>query len=152
MSIVEQLKEKFGDKIDVFVKTKKRVYITVAKENAKEVVRYCFRDLGARFSIASGVDTPIGVEIIYHMAFDRHAMVVSVRVLVKKPELEMESFTDFMPAVNWIEREIHEMFGVNFIGHPDLRRLLLADDWPEGEYPLRKKTFESEKENEERVK
>jgi Ni,Fe-hydrogenase III component G len=150
MSILEQLKEKFGDRIAIFEKSKKRIYVTVAKEKAKEVVRFLFRDLGARFSTASGVDTRSGIEILYHMTFDRHNMIVSVRTLVEKPELSMESFTDFMPAADWIEREIHEMFGVNFIGHPKLEKLLLPDDWPEGEYPLRKKTFESEKENVER--
>jgi NADH:ubiquinone oxidoreductase subunit C len=106
--------------------------------------------MGARMSIASGVDTRPGIEILYHMAFDKHNMIVTVKVLVKKPELEMPSFTDFMPAAEWIEREIHELLGVNFIGHPRLEKLLLPDDWQEGVYPLRKKTFESEKENIER--
>jgi Ni,Fe-hydrogenase III component G len=70
--------------------------------------------------------------------------------LVEKPELKMDSFTDFMPAADWIEREIHEMLGVDFVGHPNLTKLLLPDDWPEGNHPYRKQTFESEKENDER--
>jgi len=43
-----------------------------------------------------------------------------------------------MKCAEWIEREIHEMFGVNFKGHPNLKHLLLKDDWPEGNYPLRR--------------
>ena len=150
MSIVEQIKEKFKDKVEIFEKSKKRTYVTVAKENAKELVRYLFKDLGARMAIASGVDTRPGIEILYHMTFDKLNTIVSVRVLVKKPELEMPTFTDFMPAAEWIEREIHELLGVKFIGHPNLATLLLADDWEPGVFPLRKQSFESEKENAER--
>jgi Ni,Fe-hydrogenase III component G len=72
------------------------------------------------------------------MAFDRLGVIVSVRVLVEKPELKMPSLTEIIPATEWIEREIHEMLGVDFIGHPNLERLLLPDDWPEGVYPFRK--------------
>ena len=150
MSVLNQIKSQFGDKLDIFEKSKKRIYITVAKEDAKEVVRYLFKDLGARLSIASGVDTRPGIEILYHMVFDKHNMIVTVKVLVKKPELEMPTFTDFMGAANWIEREIHELLGVNFAGHPNLATLLLPDDWQPGMFPLRKKTFESEKEGIER--
>jgi len=150
MNVVAEIQEKFKNKIEVFEKSAKRVYVTVPKPDAKELVRFLLLELGARFSIASGVDTRSGIEILYHMAFDELGLMVSVRTLVEKPELAMETFTDFMPAADWIEREIHEMLGVNFIGHPHLERFLLPDDWPEGVYPFRKKTFESEQENPER--
>lgn len=139
MSIVEEIKAQFKEKVDIFEKSKKRIYVMVAKADAKEVVRYLFRDLGARMSIASGVDTRPGIEILYHMVFDKHNMIVTVKVLVKKPELEVPTFTDFMPAAEWIEREIHELLGVNFIGHPRLETLLLPDDWEPGVFPLRKR-------------
>lgn len=150
MGPIEQIKNKFGRTIEVFEKSTNRVFISVAKGEAAEVVRYLFREMGARFSIASGVDTRAGIEILYHMSFDRHNIVVTVKAMVEKPALEMQSFTGFMPAADWIEREIHEMFGVKFIGHPKLDPLLLPEDWPEGVYPLRKNSFDSEKENMER--
>lgn len=151
MNIVEQIKNKFKDKVDIFEKSKKRVYVTVkTTEDGKELVRFLFKDLEARMSIASGVDTRPGIEILYHMTFDKYNLIVTVKVLAKKPECEMLSCTDFMPAAEWIEREIHELLGVNFLGHPRLKKLLMADDWPEGVYPLRKKTFESTQENVER--
>ena len=53
----------------------------------------------------------------------------------------MASCTDFLPAAEWIEREIAEMFGVKFTGHPQPETLLLPDDWPDGVYPLRKSDF-----------
>jgi Ni,Fe-hydrogenase III component G len=150
VNLTEQINNKFKDKVDILERSKKRIYITVAKEDAKEVVKYLFTDMGARFSMATGIDTRIGIEILYHMAFDKNGTVVSIMTLVPKPELKMPTFTDIIPAAEWIEREIHEMLGVDFIGHPRLERLLLPDDWEEGVYPYRKKTFESEKENLER--
>ncbi len=144
--ITEQLKTKFGDRISILEKNKKRVYLETGIDQVKEVVSYIYRELGARFSTASGIDTRAGVEILYHLALDRQGLMVTVRVLVPKPELKMPSFFSIMPATEWVEREIHEMLGVDFIGHPDPRRLLLPDDWPEGVYPFRKKSFESEKE------
>jgi NADH-quinone oxidoreductase subunit C len=50
---------------------------------------------------------------------------------------EIDSITPIFPGAEWIEREMWEMLGINFSGHPNLKRLLLADDWPEGKYPLR---------------
>jgi len=50
----------------------------------------------------------------------------------------MDSVANVVPAANWIEREMHDLLGVNFPGHPDMRRLILDDSWPEGVYPLRK--------------
>jgi len=146
MKIIDQIKEKFGDKITIFEKSPKRAYIEVPKEEAKEVAQYLFKDLQARFSIATGTDARLGIEILYHFAFDKHDLFVTLRVMALKPEIAMPTFSDIIPATNWIEREIHEMLGVNFIGHPNLTRLLLPDDWKEGEYPFRKKTFDSEKE------
>jgi len=148
MNILEEIRTKFGSKADVLVKSKKRVYVSVSLDDAKDVIGYLFRILGARMSIATGIDTRTGVEMLYHMAFDKHDLVVTVRTVVEKPELKMPTLTDIIPAANWIEREIHEMLGVDFIGHPGLERLLLPDDWQAGEYPFRKKTFDSEKEGE----
>ena len=146
MNIIEEIRTKFGNKVDIFAKSKKRVYASVSIDDAKDVVGYLFGILGARMSIATGIDTRTGVELLYHMAFDKHDLVLTVRTMVEKPELKMPTLTDIIPAANWIEREIHEMFGVDFVGHPNLERLLLPDDWQVGEYPFRKKSFDSEKE------
>jgi Ni,Fe-hydrogenase III component G len=150
VNALEQIKEKFKDKVEIFEKSKRRVYINAAKDDTKDIVRYLFKDMGARFSIATAVDTRLGIELLYHMLFDKDGLIVSIRTLSSKPEIEMPTISDIIPGALWIEREVHEMFGVDFIGHPNLERLLLPDDWEEGVYPFRKKSFESEKENPER--
>ncbi len=117
----------------------RRVYFKVGKENIVKVARFLFSELGLRFSIASGVDTPEGIEILYHFSFDKTGEFFTARViLTDKKHPEIDSLATLFPGANWIEREIWEMLGVNFKGHPNLKRLLLSEDWPEGKYPLRK--------------
>ena len=147
MNVIEEIKNKYGDKVRIVEKSKRRVFVNAAQPDTKELVSWLFRDLKARFSIITGIDVRIGVELIYHMAFDELGVLVSVRTQVAKPELAMPTLTDVIEGSNWIEREIHEMLGVKFIGHPNLTRFLLPDDWPEGEYPYRKKTYGSEQES-----
>jgi Ni,Fe-hydrogenase III component G len=137
--VITKIKEKFSHKIKKLEeKSAKRVYLTVAKEDISEVVRFIYRDLDARFIIASGVDTPEAIEILYHFDFDRINKVVSVRTYVDKASLEIESITPIVRGAEWIEREIWELLGVKFNNHPNLKRLLLAEDWPEGKHPLRR--------------
>ena len=88
--------------------------------------------------IASGLDTRHHFEILYHFTFDSIDLIVSLRVVLPKDKPEIASLAPVLEGANWIEREITEMLGINFIGHPDMRRLLLPDDWPEGVYPLRR--------------
>src|SRR3989339_924482 len=150
MRIDESLTNKFGQQIEVQGKSKRRLFLTVPKAIALEVCRFLKEELGARFSTISGVDTRSAVELLFHLPIDREHLVVTLRVPVAKPDLEMPTATGVYPAANWVEREIREMFGVNFLGHPNLQTLLLPDDWPAGVYPLRKHSYDSEIENTER--
>lgn len=137
--IIENIKVRSGKDLAEFIdKSKTRVYFTIKKEILPKIARYLFNDVRARFSTASGVDTRSAVEILYHFSIDDIGLIVSLRVILEKPNLEIDSLTSIMKCAEWIEREIHEMLGVNFKGHSNLKHLLLKDDWPEGNYPLRK--------------
>jgi Ni,Fe-hydrogenase III component G len=141
MQITEQIKQKLADKIgNWYEHNPRRVYFTVDKKDIREVAKVLFKDLGLRFAIATGTDTPDGLEILYHFSFDKTGQMISARTLIEdKKNPEIDSLTVLSPAFEWIEREIWEMLGINFLGHPNLKRLLLADDWPEGKYPLRQR-------------
>ena len=69
---------------------------------------------------------------------DRQNAYVVVRALVPPHSLEFPAVTPKVPAAVWYEREVRDMFGLQPVGLPDERRLVLPDDWPEGLYPLRK--------------
>jgi NADH:ubiquinone oxidoreductase subunit C len=104
---LDRLKAALGDRlIAVHQKSSKRIYVEVAAEDVTKTSRLMMDELAARFQIATGVDTPTAIEVMY--------------------------------AAEWIEREMWELLGIRFRNHPDLRHLLLSDDWPEGKYPLRR--------------
>ncbi|MDJ0982315.1 MAG: NADH-quinone oxidoreductase subunit C [Kiloniellales bacterium] len=116
----------------------KRVFIEVSPNDVPEASRLMFQDLQARFQIATGVDTPTAIEVLYHWALDSLGCVVTVRTRLNRENPEIESIAPLCPAAEWIEREMWELLGIRFRNHPDLRHLLLRDDWPEGKYPLRR--------------
>ncbi|MEK7867996.1 MAG: NADH-quinone oxidoreductase subunit C [Candidatus Omnitrophota bacterium] len=138
-AIIENIKVRSGKGLIEFTdKSKNRIYFTINKDILTQTVKYLFNDVKARFSTASGVDIRKAVEILYHFSVDEIGLIVTLRVIMDKPDLEVDSLTPLMKCAEWIEMEMHEMLGVNFKGHPNLKHLLLKDDWPEGNYPLRR--------------
>ena len=137
--IIENIKVRAGkDLLDLNDRSERRVYVTIKKEILPKITRYLFNDVKVRFVIASGVDIRKAIEILYHFSIDEIGLIISLRVVLDKSNLEVDSLTSIMKCASWIEREIHELLGVNFKGHPNLKHLLLKDDWPEGDYPLRR--------------
>ncbi len=137
--VVVSIKEKFGKRIKRFHdKSAKRIYMDIDKEDLLDFVRFIFKDLGARFNTATAADHPDDIEIMYHFNFDKLALIVTLRTYAPKKKCEIESLLPIMEGAEWIEREIHELFGVEFKNHPNMRPLLLPDDWPRDKYPLRK--------------
>jgi Ni,Fe-hydrogenase III component G len=137
--LLQVLRQRFSEEIiSVFEKSPKRVYIQIQPDAIVRLAQYLFKEIRARFIIASGVDGRNQMEILYHFTVEDIDLVISLRVTLPKTKLEIASLTSVFTAAHWIEREIHELLGINFVGHPKLKRLLLPEDWPEGVYPLRK--------------
>ena len=118
-----------------------RVYIEIRPETVVEAGQLMFEEIGARFQIATGQDTGEGIEVMYHWALDSEDCLVTLRVTVDREAPALESIAVMCTAAEWIEREIWELLGIEFSGHPDMRHLLLDDAWPEGNYPLRRSEF-----------
>ena len=95
----------------------------------------------ARFIISVGTDKrPLTGDfaILHLFSLDRAHLYVLLESPVPEHDPSIESITEIIPGANWAEREFRDAIGVDADGHPDPRRLLLADDWPEGVFPLRK--------------
>jgi len=139
MSIVDEIKDKLSGKIiNWHEHSAKRAYFSIKPAGIKEIAKFLFKDLGLRFAIATGQDTPQGLEVLYHFSFDKTGQIITVRALIEdKKNPRIDSIAPLFKGAEWIEREMWELLGINFIGHPNLKRLLLADEWPEGKYPLR---------------
>ena len=137
--VLKEIKDKLSKKIlKVYEKSPRRIYIDLKPEDILQAASFIFKDLKARFVIASGVDTREHIEILYHFAFDRLDKIISLRTRLDRKNPEIESLTSIIRGAEWIEREIHELLGVNFRNHPSLKKLLLPDDWPKNKYPLRR--------------
>ena len=116
-----------------------RIYLSCEAENSYAVNKFLFEDVPLRFVTATGIDSDDCFEVLYHYAYDQTSCVITLKSFIRDREKpSIESIAPFLPAAEWIEREIHDILGIEFNNHPDMRRLILADDWPEGVYPLRK--------------
>jgi len=74
--------------------------------------------------------------VIYHIA--SKTALLSLKVPVPKEDPVLPTIVDLIPGAALYEREVHDLFGVDFEGNPDLSPVLLPDGWPDGVYPLRK--------------
>ena len=83
-----------------------------------------FRDASSRFGL------------VYLLASTNSGTRQTVRVMLDEPDLEVDSVTSLWQGANWLEREVWDMFGIRFAGHPDLRRILLPEEFVA--HPLRK--------------
>jgi Ni,Fe-hydrogenase III component G len=142
--IITTIQTRLGDSIlAVQRKSEKRLYIEIKPQSLEQASRLMVETFAARLQIATGVDTSKGFEVMYHWALDAQNTIITLRVRVDHETAELNSIAPMYPAAEWIEREIWELLGIRFKGHPDLRHLLLADDWPEGNYPMRRNPGEA---------
>ena len=95
------------------------------------------KELGfERFGMVTAVDFGDDFELVYRLQSTRFSVGMFLKTEVPRDEAVIESICDLWPAADWQEREVYDMFGIEFRDHPDLRRILLPDDWVG--HPLRK--------------
>ena len=82
------------------------------------------------------IDYPTYMTMVYHLTSTQHKHTVVIKAKLDRALPEIETVCDIWRTAEFHEREVYDLFGVRFINHPDLRRLMLTDEW-EG-YPLRK--------------
>ena len=75
-------------------------------------------------------------QISYHILSHAYKERIRLRAMVDEPDPSIESISSVWPGANFYEREVFDLFGIRFEGHPNLRRILMPDDWKG--YPLRK--------------
>ncbi|WP_193394527.1 NADH-quinone oxidoreductase subunit C, partial [Paenibacillus sp. A3] len=84
----------------------------------------------------SGIDMETHMEVAYHIISLETKRNYCVKVKTDRESPSIPSVTPIWPTANWNEREVYDLFGIDFPGHPDLRRIMMADDWIG--HPLRK--------------
>ncbi len=139
---LKQLKDEFGPAIlRADLPSDTRLFFYVDPATIKPVCQYIFRELNARYVISIGADDrPFsGAFLVAHnFAFDADHVLCSVMAQVPPEQPQIDSISGVVPAANWAEREIRDLIGVEPVGHPYRKRLVLPDGWPEDLHPLRK--------------
>jgi Ni,Fe-hydrogenase III component G len=138
-SIIKNFKEKFtSDILETTEKNQKRITVTIKSDAILKTAEYLYKNAGFRFIIASAVHTKRGFEIHYHFSKDSAGLILNLHVILDRDKPEIESLSNMFNASNWIEREMHELFGINFLNHPNQDKLISEGNWAEGVYPYRK--------------
>ncbi|MBN1158991.1 MAG: NADH-quinone oxidoreductase subunit C [Bacteroidales bacterium] len=134
-----ELQKHFGKEIyHVEVRSDKRAVLTVNPAKITEFAEVLFKKLKLRFIIASAMETDAGFEILYHFSIDASGQILNLRVVLDRENPVIESLTVIFEAANWIEREMHEILGIQFRNHPNPEKLISEGNWAEGVYPYRR--------------
>lgn len=146
-TVQARLVERFGAAIEAAEATTGDGWLRVAPEAWVEVARFLRDEPELGFdclSNQSGVDRPAEarLEVVCHLFSYRHRHTLVLKTSVPREEPRLATLQDVWPAANWLEREIYDLLGVEFDGHPDLRRLMMPEDWVG--HPLRKDFVEPE--------
>jgi len=121
------------------VPEKGRTDVILRPENLLAAVDVLHREPWGHLTSITGLDLGVDageIEVLYH--FRRQAAVLGLRVRTPRDAASVASIWDILPSASFMEREMSEMLGVDVVGMPPHGRLFLADDWPDGVYPLRK--------------
>jgi NADH-quinone oxidoreductase subunit C len=149
-SIFNHVAAKLGDAVYGFtdgVKETKDPYFKVKPDHWHALAEVLRDDPELQFDFLNNV-TAVDwlkqgrIDMVYHLYSypKRHRCVVKVELPRDKPQVA--SVADLWKSADWNEREQFDLFGVEFLGHPDLRRIMMPDDWPG--YPMRKDYKEAE--------
>jgi NADH-quinone oxidoreductase subunit C len=139
--IHERLKARFGDDVGPLSEAKMDAFAVVKAERIVEVCRHLKTTPGLDFDYLedeTAIDWPKRnvIEIVYLAISLKHRHLIKLKVEADRANPVVPSIQGVWKAANWLEREVYDLFGVTFTGHPDLRRVMLPDDWVG--HPLRK--------------
>jgi NADH-quinone oxidoreductase subunit C len=140
----DALRARFGDAIGRVDVVWGETTVIVEPRRAQEIVRWLHDDPGHRYDYLADVtavefrDFEVPLEVVWHLRSLPYRRFIRLKALLRKgAPLEVDSVWPVFKSADWLERECFDMFGVKFIGHPDLRRILMWEQYKEG-FPLRK--------------
>ncbi len=141
VEIHERLKARFGDDVGPLTEPKIDAFCTVKRERIVEICRFLKAEPGLEMDFLedlTAVDWPKRnvIEVVYHLVSYVHRHAIVLKVEADRAAPVVPTVEGVWKTANWFEREVYDLFGVDFPGHPDLRRLMLPDDWVG--HPLRK--------------
>ena len=137
------LQEKLGEKAQIQAGFLGKGSVTVKPGVHREALTVLLEaDEKAGIAAISGVDLGPQIGLLYHARVSDG--IVTVRTEVPRDNARITTVTDLIPGANFHEREVSDLFGVVFEGHPNPKRLVLTERWPDNVFPLRKEVKVSE--------
>ena len=140
----EALRTQFGAAIHRVDVVWGETTVTLERTRVQEIVRWLHDDPSQRYEYLSDLtavefrDAEQPIEVVWHLRSIAFRRFLRLKVQLKRGEpLEVPSVWPVYKGADWLERECYDMFGIRFAGHPDLRRILMWEQYKEG-FPLRK--------------
>jgi len=141
---VPALRSEFGSSIERHLVSSGQTVVYVTRDRSHDVLAWLKDTPGQEFNYLTDItavdyrDPERPLEVVYQLrSLGRKANLRVKVALDKRGTLEVRSVYDLWRGADWLEREVYDMFGITFVGHPDLRRILMWETYAEG-YPLRK--------------
>jgi NADH-quinone oxidoreductase subunit C len=142
---VEQIYARFPEAIIEVTTFRDETTLVLHPEYLVAVATFLHDDPAEQFTFLADITAVDWLEreprydVVYHLLSMPYRKVLRLKVRVGEPgeeHPEVPTVTGVWPAANWFEREVYDLFGIVFTGHPDLRRILMPSDW--SGHPLRK--------------
>jgi NADH-quinone oxidoreductase subunit C len=141
--IAEKIKERFPEQVVEIAEFRDQVSVIVKKDQVSAILKYLHDEPFLSFDHLQDLTAvdykgkkDVRFEVVYNLYSTRYHHQIRIRAQVPENDEKINSVVPIWAGANWHERECYDMFGIVFAGHPDLRRILMPEDW-EG-YPLRK--------------
>jgi len=138
--LIQKISSKFADRVSTFSEPMGLLTFETSKEEIIEVLTFLKNDLDFNFlTDITGIHYPeqkLPIGVIYHLHSFRQNVRVRIKVFLEEQNPSIPTVFNLWRGADWMERETYDFFGVQFEGHPDLRRILNMDDMVA--FPMRK--------------
>jgi len=140
--LVNQLNLKFGEQVVLMTELSDLPNFQASREQINDVLSYLKTDPALKFNFLTDItgvhypDREAQLCVVYHLHSFINNTRIRVKVFLNEGNVHIPTATDLWDGANWMERETYDYFGIEFDGHPDLRRILNVDDMVA--FPMRK--------------
>jgi len=137
--LLDSLGKLFGQKLQNKTDFRSETTYTILPADLREVAKFSRHDLSFDYLIDITSIDNFGEDPRFEIVYELYSMTLAVHLRLKlkiSEDEQVDTISDLWPTANWHEREIYDMMGIKFKGHPDLRRILMWDGYPF--FPLRK--------------
>jgi len=153
MQKLEKIKAGVNNSVDLVQEKEGTVILKTDASHIKETLKILILE-DLRFIHLTAIDFTSQkekIELNYFFMFPQEKLNIILKTNIDSSNPKIDSISDIIPGAIWAERECNNLFGIKFYGHPDPRRLVLPDDWPQNTYPLSKSFSYNTKPSEELV-